>query len=40
MSLGMLIIIAFAVIVGVMAMRLAWRVVAKVADERPLDKDR
>ena len=40
MSLGMMIIIAFGVIVGVMAMRLAWRVVTKVSDEHPQDKDR
>ena len=40
MTLGSLLLIGLAVVVGVAAMRLSWRLVNKLSDERPLDDDR
>ena len=39
MNLGMLLLIGFGVLVGVVAMRLSWRMVNKLADERPMNED-
>ena len=39
MNLGMLLLIGLAIAVGVTAMRLSWRIVNKISDERPLDDD-
>jgi hypothetical protein len=37
MSLGMLLLIGLAIAVAVTAMRLSWRLVNKLSEERPLD---
>lgn len=39
MSLGSLLLIGLAVVVGITAMRLSWRLVNKMSDERPMDDD-
>ena len=39
MNLGMLLLIGLAIAVGVTAMRLSWRLVNKLSDERPMNED-
>jgi hypothetical protein len=40
MSLGMLLLIGLAITIGITAMRLSWRLVNKIGDERPMNDDR
>ncbi len=39
MTLGSLLLIGLAIAVGVTALRLSWRIVNKLTDERPSDDD-